>query len=173
VQQCDGSIPITRDIVTHVDDPTLIPRPLREALARADAAPLCLVALGIPLCPACELLTASLAQIGRSRPDLTIEIALLSSPAEWADREVLLWPRGIHVSRSSVPVLVLLRAGELIASRPGGGPASAIDAWLTTFLGPPAASVEETISAPEATRLAELGDLRRRHLTVRGRATVD
>ena len=60
---------------------------------------------------------------GRPRaPGLTIaigEFATLGAPGE------LFWPRGIHVSRSSVPALALLADAEAVTSRPGGGPAAA------------------------------------------------
>jgi hypothetical protein len=150
-----------------VDDPTVRTYPLRDALARADAAPLALLALGIPLCPSCELLEASLDAIARSRQDLTVTIAALASPEEWALREELLWPRGIHVSRASVPVLVLLRGGEVVASRHGGGPASVIDAWLSEHLGTSPVPLGPELTTVERSRLNEVGDLRARHLAAR------
>ena len=152
-------------------EPTGLTRPLREALARADAAPLALLALGIPLCPSCELLEASLTAVADARPGLTVEIAALASPEEWADRAELLWPRGIHVSRASVPVLVLLRDGEVVASRQGGGPAPVIDAWLTDHLGP-ALRPPDALSEGERDRLADVAGLRARHLGARDRHTL-
>ncbi len=172
VEQCDRPIPIARDSVIHVQDLTVAPRPLREALARADAASTALLGLGIPQCPACELLPTSLREIRRARPGLTVEIALLGSPADWADREQLLWPRAIRVSRASVPVLVLLRRGQLVATRAGGGPASAIDAWLTEALGPPDVPLASGLSELEIARLAQLDGLRTRHLATRGRSAL-
>jgi len=148
--------------------PTVTVLPLRDALARADAAPVALAALGIPLCPSCELLEASLDAVARSRPGLTVAIATLATAEEWADREELLWPRGIHVSRASVPVLVLMRAGSVVATRQGGGPSGAIDAWLAGHLGPASRPLAEPLSAGEASRLDEVAGLRARHLSVRG-----
>jgi hypothetical protein len=117
-------------------------------------------------------LPTSLQEIRRVRPRLTVEIALLRTPADWADREELLWPRSIHVSRASVPVLVLLRRGEVVATRAGGGPADAIDAWLTEALGPPDVPIAPGVSELEVARLAQLGGLRTRHLAVRGRSAL-
>jgi hypothetical protein len=156
-----------------VDDLTAAAKPLRAALAQAERASTGLLALGIPLCPSCELLATSLDEIARARPGVSVHIAALTDPREWADREELLWPRGIHVSRASVPVLALFRAGEVVATRQGGGPASTIDAWLSAHLGPPAAPLESGVSAAETTRLTELTDLRRRRLTPRQRAPID
>jgi len=153
-----------------VDDPTVRAEPLRQALGRADAAPLALIALGIPLCPSCELLDASLAAIARSRPDLTVAIAALTSPDEWALREELLWPRGIHVSRASVPVLVLLRDGAVVASRQGGGPATVIDGWLSEWLGEAANPLDSGLGEAEERRLDEVAGLRVRHLSARARS---
>ncbi len=139
-------------------------------MAAADAAPLALVALGIPLCPSCELLEASLEAVARARPDLHVGIAALATPEEWAEREELLWPRGIHVSRASVPVLALLRDREVVATRHGGGPAALIDAWLSEWLGEPANPLEPGLAASEVRRLEEVGTLRARHLSTRREA---
>jgi hypothetical protein len=109
-----------------------------EALELVSRAPLGLLALGIPGCGACMLLPASLAEIRRARPGLTVAIGEFASPEDWRERERLLWPRGIHVSRSSVPALALLAGGVVVASRPGAGPAAAIDRWLEGELGPAA-----------------------------------
>ncbi len=172
VKQGDCSVAITRDIVTHVAQATLTPGPLATELARALAAPTALMALGIPLCPSCELLTSTLGEIGVRRPNLTIAIAALSTPDEWAARTELLWPRGIHVSRASVPVLVLFRAGEVLAVRQGGGPAAMIDAWLTRELGPTGEPPITAITPTETVRLNELTSLRARHLGARDRRSV-
>jgi hypothetical protein len=112
------------------------PRPVPDALELVAAAPRGLLALGIPGCGACLLLAASLAEVQRARPDLAVAIGEFATPADWRERERLLWPRGIHVSRSSVPALALLVDGEVVASRPGGGPAEAIDRWLEPIIGP-------------------------------------
>jgi hypothetical protein len=115
-----------------------IPRPLpvAEALDVVTRAPVGLLGLGMPMCGACLLLPSSLAEVRRSRPGLVVAIGEFATVADWAERERLLWPRGIHVSRSSVPALALLRDGEVVASRPGGGPAVSIDRWLEPLLGP-------------------------------------
>ena len=109
--------------------------PVPEALALVAQAPRGLLALGMPRCAACMLLPASLLEIRRARPDLVVAIGEFASIEDWAWREELLWPRGINVSRSSVPALALLVDGAVIASRPGGGPAAVIDRWLEETLG--------------------------------------
>lgn len=114
----------------------LRPVPMPEALAIVTGASHGLLALGMPRCAACMLLPASLAEISRARPDLAIAIGEFATLEDWGLRERLLWPRGIHVSRSSVPALALLAYGSVVASRPGGGPASVIDRWLKAELGP-------------------------------------
>lgn len=107
-----------------------------EALAVVVDARRGLLALGMPGCAACRLLPASLGEIARARPGLTVAIGEFRSVEDWVVREELLWPRGIRMSRSSVPAMALLADGAVIASRPGGGPAFAIDRWLAAFLGP-------------------------------------
>jgi hypothetical protein len=156
-----------------VADSTVRIYSLEEGLATADASGTALLALGLPSCPSCELLDATLAAIGRSRTDLWVGIAALATPGDWAARERLLWPRGIHVSRASVPALVVLHDGEVLAIRQGGGPASAIDAWLTEVLGPPDLPLEPGITGDEAARLDSLATLRVRHLRTYGVHTVD
>lgn len=118
-----------------MDSAPLTPVPVAEALARVTAAPRGLLALGMPLCAACTLLPASLAEIARARPDLVIAIGEFGGPEDWRQREELLWPRGIHVSRSSVPAMALLIDGEVVASRQGAAPAEQIDRWLAEVLG--------------------------------------
>lgn len=129
------------------------PVPVPEALAAAAAAPRALLALGMPRCSACMLLPASLAEVAGARPDLVVAFGEFASPEDWALREELLWPRGIHVSRSSVPALALLVDGEAVASRAGGGPAYAIDAWLAERLGPAAAPVPARLTPGEENAL--------------------
>ena len=111
-------------------DTTVVPTSVPDALAVVVDAPRALLALGMPGCAACMLLPASLGELARARPDLAIAMGEFTSPADWGRREDLLWPRGVHVSRSSMPTLTLLAEGVAVASRPGGGPAMEIDAWL-------------------------------------------
>jgi hypothetical protein len=131
------------------------PRPVTvaEALDTVTRAPRGLLALGMPGCSACMLLPASLAEILRVRPDLTVAIGEFATLDDWRERERLLWPRGIHVSRSSMPSMALLVAGVVVASRAGGGPASAIDRWLRPTLGPAATPLPEGPTAAELTAL--------------------
>ncbi len=131
-------------------------QPVPDALAVVVDAPLGLLALGMPGCAACMLLPASLAEIRRVRPGLRVAIGEFAGVADWALREDLLWPRGIHVSRSSVPALALLRDGAVVATRPGGGPAWVIDRWLGEHLGPGDAPLPEVPTPAELEALDAL-----------------
>ena len=115
------------------------------------------------------LLPVSLAEIGRARPDLTVAIGEFATIEDWAQREVLLWPRGIHVSRSSVPALALLADGEVIASRAGGGPAFAIDRWLEGWLGSAERPLRSAPTEGELVALDALAGLIGRHRAVKRR----
>jgi hypothetical protein len=145
------------------------PEPLAEVVARLKEAPVGLLALGIPRCPACRLLPASLGELARARPDLPIGLALLERPADWAARESLLWPRGIRVSRGSVPVLALLRDGHAVALRHGSAPASELDAWVARSLGPAARRPPDGPSAAERAALEAMAARRAQHELVRSR----
>lgn len=112
------------------------PMPVPDALALVADAERGLLGLGMPGCAACMLLPTSLAEVARARPDLVVAMGEFASIDDWRWREELLWPRGIRVSRSSVPALALLVGGEVVATRPGGGPAMVIDRWLEPSLGP-------------------------------------
>lgn len=114
------------------------PEPLAELIGRMDGEPVGLIALGIPRCPACRMLPASLADLSRARPELPMGLALLESAVDWAARETLLWPRGIRVTRSCVPLLAVVRGGDAVAQRHGGAPAVVLDAWLEGVIGPAA-----------------------------------
>ena len=141
----------------------LVPVPVPEALAVVAGAPRGLLALGMPGCAACLLLPASLAEIRRARPDLVIAIGEFATIEDWAWRERLLWPRGIRVSRSSVPALALLADGKVIASRAGGGPAAVIDRWLDGALGPAPHPLGDGPTPSELAALDDLGGLIARH----------
>ncbi|HTI33230.1 MAG TPA: hypothetical protein VL422_06090 [Miltoncostaea sp.] len=132
--------------------------PPEEALALAEAAPVAVLGLTMPRCSACMLLPASLAEIRRARPGVEAVIAEFAGPADWEARERLLWPRGIHVSRASVPAMALLVDGEVVARRQGGGPAGLIDAWLADHLGPAAAPLGSDPTPAELVALAGIGD---------------
>jgi hypothetical protein len=149
------------------------PEPLADLIARLDDAEHALVALGIPRCPACTLLPTSLAAVAAARPDLPLGIALLATPGDWAAREELLWPRGIHVSRSSVPALTLLERGRAVASRTGGAPAHVIDAWLAERLGPAARPVPPGETAEERAALGALAARRAQQTVVKSRRAAD
>jgi hypothetical protein len=148
---------------------SLAPEPLPQLLARLEGEETALLALGIPRCPACRLLPATLAALRRARPSLAVGYALLAGPEEWELRERLLWPRGIRVSRGSVPVLVALRRGRALAQRPGSAPAHVLDGWLTEALGPPEVRLEAAPTDEERAALVEMAARRAQHEAVRGR----
>lgn len=140
-----------------------------DALAAVVDAPRGLLALGMPGCAACRLLPASLAEIARTRPDLTIAIGEFASIEDWGVREQLLWPRGIRVSRSSVPAMALLVGGEVVATRPGGGPAFVVDRWLEPLLGPSGHRFEEHPTPGELAALESQAGVIAGHRAVKGR----
>ncbi len=149
------------------------PEPLADALAAVTAAPVALLAVGRPACPACELLEMTLGIIAAARPGLTVASTALDSPEDWAGRETLLWPRAIRVSRASMPTLVLLRDGTAVSHRHGGGPAAVVDEWLTEHLGPGETTLSG-VSELEREALAGVADLRERHLAAKaGRGAPD
>jgi hypothetical protein len=157
-----------------MDDPVpVMPEPPADALARLTGAPVGLLGLGIPRCPATSLLPASLTIVAGVRPDLPIALGILATPEDWAARETLLWPRGIRVSRSIVPILVLLHHGQAVTTRHGGAPAHIIDAWLEDHLGPATTPPPVDISADEAHELARLAARRAQHAAVKGRGAAD
>jgi hypothetical protein len=145
------------------------PEPLPDLIARLDGEQVALLALGIPRCPACGLLPATLAALREARPSLATGYAVLATPADWALREALLWPRGIRVSRGSVPVLALLRRGRAVAHRHGSAPAHAIDDWLAGALGPPEIPLEPGPTAEERGALATTAARRAQREAVRAR----
>ena len=129
-----------------------------QALALVEAAPRAVLGLTMPRCSACMLLPASLAEVRRARPDVTVAIAEFASPGDWDARERLLWPRGIHVSRASVPAMALLVDGAVVARRQGGGPAGLINRWLASHLGPAAEPIGPDPTEAELAALAAIGD---------------
>ncbi len=139
--------------------------PALDGLAGEDQA---LLAIGRPVCPACRLVPASLAAVAEARPGLAMVICDMAAPEDWAVREAVLWPRGIRVSPASVPVLVLLRRGEVVASRQGGAPAHLLDAWIAGHLGPAARPVPEGITDAEQEVLAATAGRRVQHGVVKG-----
>ncbi len=142
------------------------PEPLASAISRVDIAGWALLAVGRPACPACELLEASLGVVAAARPDLVVASTELASPEDWSARETVLWPRGIRVSRASMPTLVLLRDGVAVDHRHAGGPAAAVDTWLATHLGPGTTPLTGVFPL-EQEALREVEHLRRRHLALR------
>jgi hypothetical protein len=151
----NGAVPV---------EPVSVP----EALQIVAGAERGLLALGIPRCGACELLPTSLGEIARARRDLVVAFGRFASPDDWRAREELLWPRGVHVSRSTMPSLALLENGEAVAARHGGGPAAVIDAWLETHLGPAAIALGAGATPAEWDALGAGADLRAVQAYVKG-----
>jgi hypothetical protein len=147
----------------------LEPEPLADALARLDRAPAGLLALGIPRCPACALLPATLTAIAGARPGLAVALVVLAGPADWALRETLLWPRGVRVSRSSVPALALLREGRVVGTRAGSAPAHLLDRWVAEHLGPAEHPLADGLTAAEHDVLAASAPRRAQRLHIRNR----
>jgi thioredoxin-like negative regulator of GroEL len=146
-----------------------IERDLAAAIEAVDRAPAAALGLGIPRCPASAALGASLETIASARPGATVVMATLGSDRDWALREDELWPRGIRVSRSSVPVLVALADGRAIATRPGAAPAHVLDEWLSRYLGPPDRPVIDRPSERERDVLERTAARRIQHAEVKGR----
>jgi len=147
----------------------VLPEPLPGLISRVADADHALVGLGIPRCPACMLLPASLGAVAAARPTLVVGLALFERPEDWDLREELLWPRGIRVSRSSVPVLALLHRGEAVATRMGGAPAHLLDRWLAVHLGPASRPVPEGTTPAEAATLDAMAARRAQQTVVKGR----
>ncbi len=145
---------------------SMTPEPLPDLIARVADEPTALVGLGIPRCPASELLAASLPAVAASRPALAVGFALLDRH-DWELRETLLWPRGIRVSRSSVPAMTLLAEGVARAHRAGGGPAERIDAWLEGLLGPARQPLGPGLTSRERAALAVDPERRVQHRAVK------
>ena len=145
------------------------PEPLEPLLARLEGTEQALLGLGIPRCPACRLLPATLSALRAARPALAVGIHLFAGPEDWLARESALWPRGIRVSRSSVPVLVLLRGGEVVAQRPGSAPAHVLDAWLTEALGPAQRPLAASLTPGEEATLDAMAARRGQHDQIRSR----
>lgn len=148
------------------------PEPLAAVLARLDRAEWALLGLGMPRCPACDLLPATFSAVAEARPDLAVGIAIMADADDWAQRETLLWPRGINVSRASIPALVVLRNGATAATRQGSAPAHALDVWLTDVIGPAAHPIPPGPTPGEEALLAASAPRRVQHLHVKGRTSA-
>lgn len=142
-----------------------------RAIELAVTASRALLALGIPRCGACEMLPHSLGEIAAARPDLLVTMGEFTGPDDWRARERLLWPRGIHASRSCMPAMALLLDGRAVASRQAGGPARAIDRWLAEHLGPAERPVTSEPTPAEAAAL-ERTSVRRARQTYIKRARL-
>jgi hypothetical protein len=145
------------------------PEPAAQLLERLDGYEWALLGLGMPRCPACELLPATFSALVEARPGLGVGIAILANPTDWALRETHFWPRGITVSRASLPVLVVLRGGSTAATRQGSGPAHALDVWLTDIIGPSTHPIPPGPTPGEQKVLAAGAPRRVQHLHVKGR----
>ncbi len=151
----------------------IIPESLHAALDRLDDAELALLGLGIPRCPATQMLPASLSAVAVARPGLAIALGILATPDDWAARPTLLWPRGIRISRSVVPVLFVLRGGSAIATRHGGASATVIDRWVAEVTGLGPSDLPDGWATEEARELDLLAARRAQHAAVKGRSAAD
>jgi len=152
---------------------SVVPETLADALARVADSPTALLGLGIPRCPATQMLPASLTTVANARRHLPIALGILGSPEDWDARETELWPRGIRISRSVVPILVFLRDGQAAAARRGGASAYVIDTWLADT-----AELTPTTLTPrwvddERAELARLAGRRAQHAAVTARSSAD
>ena len=144
-------------------------RDLGACMDEVDAAPIALMALGREVCPACQMLDASLAVIADARPDLPVYVVNMDGDDDWAVREALLWPRDIRVSRAATPAIALLRNGHAVATRQGALPAFQLDAWIAEQFGPAASPVAEGIADAEQSVLDRTAERRAQHAVVKGR----
>ncbi len=144
-------------------------RDLPGHMAEVDAAPRAILAIGRTVCPACQMLDASLGVIGGARPDLAVFIVGMDTEEDWAIRETVLWPRDIRVSPAAVPAMVLLEHGHVVASRQGSAPAHELDAWVTERFGPPTTEVPIGIANAEQVVLDRTAARRAQHAIVKNR----
>lgn len=151
----------------------VVPESLAAALARLTGTRLALLALGIPRCPATQMLPASLSTVAAARPTLPIALGILATPDDWAARPTLLWPRGIRISRSVVPVLFVLQDGVAIATRHGGASAAVIDRWVADAAGLDPSDLPDEWAPEEQHELDLLAARRAQHAAVKGRRTAD
>ena len=151
----------------------VIPQPLTSALDRVVSEDLALLGLGIPRCPATQLLPASLSAVAAARPGLPIALGILATPDDWAARQTLLWPRGIRVSRSVVPVLFVLRNGTAVATRHGGASAAVIDRWLAQTADLAPSTLPDAWADEERHELDLIAARRMQHAAVKGRRAAD
>lgn len=144
-------------------------RDLATRITEIEACPRAIMAIGRPVCPACQLVAASLEVIGAARPGVVTAIVDMVTEDDWAIREDLLWPRGIRVSPAAVPALVLLEGGVVVATRHGSAPASDLDAWISESFGPPGTPVPGGVAPAEQAVLDRTAARRAQHGTVKGR----
>ena len=144
-------------------------RDLADHMADVDAAPRALMAMGRPVCPACQVLDAGLQAIADARPDLPVYIVNLETDDDWAAREAVLWPRDIRVSRSATPAMVLLQHGRVVARRQGAAPAHIVDGWIAEHFGPATTPLANGLTAAEQDVLDRTTDRRAQHLAVKAR----
>jgi len=119
------------------------------------------------------MLPASLSAVADTRPEVPIALGILATPGDWAARETALWPRGIRISRSVVPILVILRDGAAIATRRGGASAYAIDTWLAERAGLAPTRLTHEWLTDEQDELARLAARRAQHAALKGRGAID
>ena len=144
-------------------------RNLPARMAEVEAAERAVVVIGRPVCPACQVTGASLEAIGEARPDVLLVFVEMWGPEDWAIRTDELWPRGISVSPSAVPAVVLMERGSVVATRHGAIPAHGLDEWITGSFGPATQPVPEGITTAEQAVLDRTAARRAQHDAVKGR----
>ncbi len=128
-----------------------------------------LMVIGRPVCPACQVTGAGLDALATARPDLLVAFVEMWGPEDWRARGGAGWPQGVSVSPSAVPVIALIRDGEVIATRFGAVPAHGLDQWLDPYIGPAANPVPRGITAAEQEVLDRTAARRAQHDAVKGR----
>lgn len=145
---------------TLPDNETLV-----SALDRLEEAGQGLMGLGIPRCPASSLLESSLEELAGELPAAAVAMVTLASREDWAAREDFLWPRGIRVSRASVPVVARLCDGQW-STRQGAAPAAVLTAWLA---GDAPTEGDAPLRRAEQQAIADSAARRAQHAAARGR----
>ena len=148
---------------------TVNARDLAGRIEAIDTEPRVLMAMGRPVCPACQVLEAGLQAVATARPDLAIYVVNLETDDDWAAREAVLWPRDIRVSRSTTPAMVLLARGRVVARRQGAAPAHQVDEWISEHFGQSDTPVVEGLTDAEQHVLDRTSDRRAQHHAVKAR----
>lgn len=144
-------------------------RNLPARMAEIEAVERAVVVIGRPVCPACQVTGASLEAIGEARPDVLLVFVEMWGPEDWAIRKDELWPRGISVSPSAVPAVVLMEKGVVVDTRHGAVPAHGLDDWISQSFGPSTHPVPEGLTDAEQAVLDRTAARRAQHDAVKER----